>query len=645
MRWSLAIGFGVADNIKTVVERACRGVVSCVDILPITATDLTQINVKLERHDSRMGRKSAADSDIRPPTTTLVALISSFNRVGLSAKNIFVISGGMIQGLLLGVVPMVVVKMNMVVGERTDAWFIKGQTHIVPGKLEQRGSVAPLLSRDKKTRCGGPSYVKAHGADTMGGHFSPGYRVGGDLLSPSSIYQFMSVKIELHIRKCHPDCCCCNRRMRVALPLYCLRNSPQFTKCSKHLFAPAATRSGQSGALVGQGSVVIVTTDVDYLTRMLVGPLMAYESVNFAHYILSTFNPGPSFSVDLLLQFHLADHHLVRNRERRLERERFSLLDDLKRKIAEDASGLIFPQSKLREINHDTFGHVGASSSGKSLVAIQELFEESTLNVEVDVRAVATIPFDSTPDTPHDSSANAADDEVTSIVRSSVPPPPLMTAAIATTIVDGATFAPVLAVGTEPVPRSNFKDSASPSAADADAAGPSQPPGAEPSADTFYISQDMDPETLQQICVPKWDVINDSSHDDLEVCKSMVDQLTPPDFFSQLRGIDYIQLFAEFNLGVACQVCFSAEDVEATEAIRLRHQVAIVEATEATRVAELNVLKRQVADVEFTAAAKDAELSFLTANTTQLTHDLSSLQTSLGELTIKAASLESEKDG
>ncbi|GKB09366.1 hypothetical protein Tco_0837678 [Tanacetum coccineum] len=349
-----------------------------------------------------------------------------------------------------------------------------------------------------------------------------------------------------------------------------------------------------------------------------------------------------------------------------------------KRKIADGASGSNHPPKKLRE-DHDTFGHVGASSSGKSLVAIQELFEESTLNVEVDVRAVATIPFvtssvtptperrDGEPtnsismanlrtqrpserfvislDTPHDSSANAADDEVTSIVRSSVPPPPLMTVAIATTIVTGATFAPVLAVGTEPVPRSNFKDFASPSAADADAAGPSQPPGAEPSADTFYISQDMDPETLQQICVPKWDVINDSSHDDLEVCKSMVDQLTPPDFFSQLRGIDYIQLFAEFNLGVACQVCFSAEDVEATEAIRLRHQVAIVEATEATRVAELNVLKQQVADVEFTAAAKDAELSFLTANTTQLTHDLSSLQTSFGELTIKAASLESEKDG
>nr|GEV92389.1 peroxidase 4 [Tanacetum cinerariifolium] len=43
MRWSLAIGFGVAENIKTAVERGCGGVVSCTDILPINATDSTQI--------------------------------------------------------------------------------------------------------------------------------------------------------------------------------------------------------------------------------------------------------------------------------------------------------------------------------------------------------------------------------------------------------------------------------------------------------------------------------------------------------------------------------------------------------------------------------------------------------------------------
>nr|GFB34454.1 hypothetical protein [Tanacetum cinerariifolium] len=101
----------------------------------------------------------------------------------------------------------------MVIGERTDAWFIKGLMHIVPGKLEQRGSAALSLSRDTKTECGGPSYVKAHDRVDLSlvklynleecrvtMNSSPscqwrchitGYRVGGDLLSPSSIYQFM----------------------------------------------------------------------------------------------------------------------------------------------------------------------------------------------------------------------------------------------------------------------------------------------------------------------------------------------------------------------------------------------------------------------------------------------------------------------
>ncbi|GKG48497.1 hypothetical protein Tco_0510382, partial [Tanacetum coccineum] len=88
------------------------------------------------------------------------------------------------------------------------------------------------------------------------------------------------------------------------------------------------------------------------------------------------------------------------------------------------------------------------------------------------------------------SSANAADDEVTSIVRSSVPP--LITAAIATTAIAGATSAPVLRIGTEPVPRSIFRDSASPSIAEVDVVGPSQPGDAEVSSDTLYVLQDMD---------------------------------------------------------------------------------------------------------------------------------------------------------
>ncbi|GJR26155.1 hypothetical protein Tco_1102387 [Tanacetum coccineum] len=93
----------------------------------------------------------------------------------------------------------------------------------------------------------------------------------------------------------------------------------------------------------------------------------------------------------------------------------------------------------------------------------------------------------------------------------------------------------------------------------ADIAGPSQPTSVEVSANTFYVSQDMDSETLQQVYTSQWNMINDSALDD-----------------------------PKFNVGVVRQACFSAElslkEVEAAEAIRLRSQVAAIEGTEAAQL-------------------------------------------------------------
>ncbi|GJR34518.1 hypothetical protein Tco_1210202 [Tanacetum coccineum] len=274
------------------------------------------------------------------------------------------------------------------------------------------------------------------------------------------------------------------------------------------------------------------------------------------------------------------------------------------------------PPKKLRE-DHGISRDVGANTGGMSLVVIQEVFERSALNVEVSVTVAATMPFvtssvtlspeckggghtDSVSrpnlqtkhpterfvislDFSHHSSTNTADDEVTSIVRSPMPPPLVMIAAIATTAIVSATSALIHESGTGPVQRSIFRDSASPSTTEADVVGPFQPAGVEVSTDTFYISQKMDSETLQQTYVPKWNVINDSALDDPDVCRSMVDQLAPPS--------------AELSL----------KEFEAAKAIRLHNQVAAIEATEAAQ-------------------------------------DLSNFQLSCDELSIKAASLESEKD-
>ncbi|GJY76893.1 hypothetical protein Tco_0482009 [Tanacetum coccineum] len=129
-----------------------------------------------------------------------------------------------------------------------------------------------------------------------------------------------------------------------------------------------------------------------------------------------------------------------------------------KRKAADGAGGSGLPPKELRE-DHGISG-IGASTYGKSVAALQSLLEGSTLPVEVAERFAISL------DSSHDLTANATDDKVTSVI----------------------------------------KDSASPSMAEAYIAGLSQPVGTELSAGSFYVSQDMDPETLRQVYIPKWNV-------------------------------------------------------------------------------------------------------------------------------------------
>ncbi|CAJ1974579.1 unnamed protein product [Sphenostylis stenocarpa] len=95
-----ARGFEVIDSVKSAVEKVCPGVVSCADILTIVARDSVQIlggptwHVKLGRRDSRTASLSAANNGIPPPTSNLNQLISRFNALGLSTKDLVALSGG-----------------------------------------------------------------------------------------------------------------------------------------------------------------------------------------------------------------------------------------------------------------------------------------------------------------------------------------------------------------------------------------------------------------------------------------------------------------------------------------------------------------------------------------------------------------------
>ncbi|XP_074585385.1 peroxidase 4-like [Curcuma longa] len=98
-------GFEVVDQIKAAVEKVCPGVVSCADILAITARDSVVIlggpdwEVKLGRRDSRKASFKKANREIPPPFFSLANLTASFARKGLSLGDLIALSGAHTIGL------------------------------------------------------------------------------------------------------------------------------------------------------------------------------------------------------------------------------------------------------------------------------------------------------------------------------------------------------------------------------------------------------------------------------------------------------------------------------------------------------------------------------------------------------------------
>lgn len=92
-------GFEVIDRIKARVEQACFGVVSCADILALTARDGTFLlggpswSVPLGRRDSRGGNQSLANDNLPAPDSNLTVLIELFGRQGLSPAEMTTLSG------------------------------------------------------------------------------------------------------------------------------------------------------------------------------------------------------------------------------------------------------------------------------------------------------------------------------------------------------------------------------------------------------------------------------------------------------------------------------------------------------------------------------------------------------------------------
>ncbi|WOL09105.1 peroxidase P7 [Canna indica] len=92
-------GFEVIDAIKSNVEAACPGTVSCADILALAARDGVVLlggqtwTVPLGRRDATTASQSAANSNLASSASSLSQLISIFAAKGLNARDMTALSG------------------------------------------------------------------------------------------------------------------------------------------------------------------------------------------------------------------------------------------------------------------------------------------------------------------------------------------------------------------------------------------------------------------------------------------------------------------------------------------------------------------------------------------------------------------------
>ncbi|GJR55834.1 hypothetical protein Tco_1406355 [Tanacetum coccineum] len=213
-----------------------------------------------------------------------------------------------------------------------------------------------------------------------------------------------------------------------------------------------------------------------------------------------------------------------------------------------------------------------------------------------------------------------------------------------------------------------------------DLAGPSQPEESEGSDDSFYEPPTLDPSEAKRWYVPRWNVTNDSLLDDGLSCRTIVDRVAPLAFFSALCTLDYDQLYTEFNVGAARQVCLGSEvrsraehelelkeklrakytargrlleekdlevlklksqlakkEVEAAEVIRLHDQVSSLSGEKSALTAEVSALK-------VTVTQKDHDISLLNSRATCLASTLDDAKVACVEAGNKITSLASEQD-
>ncbi|KAL5578958.1 hypothetical protein UlMin_011400 [Ulmus minor] len=93
-------GFQIIDKVKIELEKACPGVVSCADILAIVARDSVAAlkgpswEVETGRRDGSVSNVTEAIQNLPSPFANITTLKTGFAKLGLSVKDLVVLSGG-----------------------------------------------------------------------------------------------------------------------------------------------------------------------------------------------------------------------------------------------------------------------------------------------------------------------------------------------------------------------------------------------------------------------------------------------------------------------------------------------------------------------------------------------------------------------
>ncbi|GJY25513.1 hypothetical protein Tco_0400239 [Tanacetum coccineum] len=126
------------------------------------------------------------------------------------------------------------------------------------------------------------------------------------------------------------------------------------------------------------------------------------------------------------------------------------------------------------------------------------------------------------------------------------------------------------------------------------------------SADYFYESQTIDFATAMNVYVPNWNVTNNGQLDDPVICRSLLDNVTPPSYWSALRNqSDRDTKIAELK------VKLEKSKSEAAEAEELRKRVSDLEALVPVRSCEVTNLTTQNAGLLKRVSAMDSECDSL----------------------------------